>query len=172
MNKQSKPLRILADLDLYVAEFCVVLLVVLTIAGIIVRYVFNHPFAWLEEITSWAFLWCILLGACAAFRRKSHVSIEIVYEYLPVKLQHVFDILIAVINTLLLVYLTYQGIKYVGTVAGANRVTGLLRLPYKIIYGLMPVTAALMLVNMLYAFVQDVRKWNKPDGADGKEAEA
>ena len=172
MKKQSNTLRILADLDLYVSEFCVVLLVVLTILGIIVRYVFNHPFAWLEEITGWAFLWCILLGACAAFRRKSHVSIEIVYEYMPVKVQHVFDTFIAVVNFLLLSYLTYQGIKYVGTVAGANRVTGLLRLPYKIIYGLMPVTAALMLINMVYAYVQDVKKWKKPEEAGGKEEEA
>ena len=163
MKKKNSLLSAILNLDLYISEFCVALLVVLTITSIITRYVFNKPFAWLEEITSWAFLWSILLGACAAFRRKAHVSIEILVEALPKKLQKVFFVFVFIVTALLLAYLTYQSVIYVGTVIGAHRVTGLLRLPYGVIYGMMPVAAFFMLVNTCYAFAADVKTWLHPE---------
>lgn len=157
--KNHKILKILGNLDALLAGAAVVALVVLTLSGIIVRYCFNSPFAWLEEVTSACFLWSVLMGACIAFREKAHVAIEILVVSLPKKLQRIAEVLIMVVSALLLIYLTYQAIQYVGTVAGANRMTGLLRLPYGVIYGILPISSIWMLCNLIYAFVKDVRSW-------------
>ena len=165
MKTRIKYPRFLKNLDLHFTALLVSALVLLTIIGILVRYFFNKPFPWLEEITSLCFLWSILIGAAAAFRMKSHVAIEIVVERFSKKNQRVIEAVITIITALLLIYLTIQAVIYLGTVTGANRRTGLLRLPYGIIYGMLPVSTVLMLANLLYAFFKDFRAWKKEDAA-------
>ena len=53
--------------------------------------------------------------------------------------------------------------------AGANRMTGLLRLPYVMIYGLLPVATSLMLVNMVYTFIKDLHSWKHPEEKEAEE---
>lgn len=169
-SKKPSILKIWANLDLIIAGIAVTILIAVTFVGIIMRYIFGSPFAWLEEITSFCFLWSVLLGACAAFRTGSHVSIEIIVDRLPKVSQRIMKVVIAVITGALLIYLTYQGVIYVGTVSAAKRMTGLVRIPYSLIYGIMPVTSFLMLINMIYAFVKDVQLWGKPVGSGGDRA--
>jgi len=152
-----------------IACIACIILVVLTLVGIVFRYVLGNPFAWMEEITGWCFLWMNLLGACVAFRTKSHVAVEIVVELLPKSIQRVIEVLIALLTAALLIYMTYQAVIYLGTVAGANRMTGLLRLPYVMIYGLLPVATSLMLVNMVYTFIKDLHSWKHPEEKEAEE---
>ena len=169
MKKQKSPiLSFLGNLDMTIACIACMILVALTLVGIVFRYVLGSPFAWMEEITGWCFLWMNLLGACVAFRTKSHVAVEIVVELFPKSVQRIIEVFIALLTGALLVYMTYQAVIYLGTVAGANRMTGLLRLPYAMIYGLLPVATTLMFVNMVYAFIKDLHTWKHPEE---KEAE-
>lgn len=159
----KKILKMIGNIDAAVACLACMVLVALTLVGIVFRYVLGNPFAWMEEITGWAFLWMNLLGACVAFRMKSHVAVEIVVELCPKSVQRVLEVIITLLTTVTLCYLTYQAVTYLGTVASANRMTGLLRLPYVMIYGLLPIATTLMIINLLYAFVKDLRARNNPE---------
>jgi TRAP-type C4-dicarboxylate transport system permease small subunit len=157
--------KLLRNLDFYIAAVLVAILVLLTGIGIVLRYFFNRPFAWLEEITSLCFLWSILLGAAGAIRTKEHVTIEILVERFSKKNQRIIEVFVVVVTALLLIYLTFQAVLYLGTVIGAHRRTGLLRLPYGIIYGMLPVSTVLKLINLLFAFRADLCAWKIEDSS-------
>ena len=47
-KKENKGLSILANLDIAVAAVILAVLIVLTFAGVIWRYIFNAPFSWFD----------------------------------------------------------------------------------------------------------------------------
>ncbi len=55
--------------------------------GVLMRYIFNNPFTWEEELQLACMVWITFLAAPAAFRTKSHVAIEILVDALPKSLE-------------------------------------------------------------------------------------
>ncbi|MBS0447752.1 MAG: TRAP transporter large permease subunit [Proteobacteria bacterium] len=47
--------------------------VVVLLAGVLMRFVFNHPLPWADELASILFLWLANLGAAVALRRGTHM---------------------------------------------------------------------------------------------------
>ena len=44
---------------------------------VILRYVFNSPMTWSEELARYLFIWCAFLGWIIASRRNSHLAVNI-----------------------------------------------------------------------------------------------
>ena len=57
------------------AAILVVLEVVILLAGVVSRYVFNAPITWSDELASTLFLWLAMLGAVIALRRGEHMRL-------------------------------------------------------------------------------------------------
>jgi tripartite ATP-independent transporter DctM subunit len=55
------------------AAFAVALEVLILLAAVIARFVFNHPIAWADELASIVFLWLANFGAAVALRRGTHM---------------------------------------------------------------------------------------------------
>ena len=45
--------------------------------GVVLRYVFNNPLTWSEEIVVTLFVWMVMLGVPSALRSKMHIRIDI-----------------------------------------------------------------------------------------------
>ena len=63
-----------------IAAFTGILLCVLV--QVVLRYAFNNPLTWSEELARYLFIWCAFLGWIIASRRNSHLSIGFVVERL------------------------------------------------------------------------------------------
>ena len=96
-KKENKGLSILANLDIAVAAVILAVLIVLTFAGVIWRYIFNAPFTWLEEVQTSCMVWIVFAGAGAAFRMGNHVAIEMIVDMMPEKMQKAMGWIISVI---------------------------------------------------------------------------
>ena len=57
--------------------------IVLLLAGVVSRYVFDHPLVWSDELASILFLWLAMLGAVIALRRDEHMRMTAVVGMLP-----------------------------------------------------------------------------------------
>lgn len=53
------------------------------LAGVVARYVFNRPLIWSDELASMLFLWLSMLGAVVALRRGEHMRMTAVVKALP-----------------------------------------------------------------------------------------
>ena len=58
------------------AAVLVALEIVVLLAGVISRYVFNAPLTWSDELASILFLWLAMLGAVIALRRGEHMRLS------------------------------------------------------------------------------------------------
>ncbi len=56
-------------------------------AQVILRYAFNSPLTWSEELARYLFIWCAFLGWIIASRKGSHLAMTFVAERLPPRAQ-------------------------------------------------------------------------------------
>ena len=157
LEKKNKLLSALLNLDIVIAGTALVVLVVLTFSGVFMRYVLGAPFTWLEEVQLWCMVWIVYAAAGAAFRTGSHVAIELVVDMLPEAAQKIIEVIISVIVVVVVGYLLIQSIGFVELFVRSGRTTNMLSVPYTLIYGIVPISCVLMLVNFFYAKYREIK---------------
>jgi C4-dicarboxylate transporter DctQ subunit len=60
-----------------VASLCLGATVVITTMQVVLRYGFNSPQTWAEEVSRYLLAWIILLGAAIAVARGTHIRVDI-----------------------------------------------------------------------------------------------
>ena len=148
MKRQNPLVKIICNIDLVIAMIALVVLTLVTSAGVFKRYVMKDPILWQEEISAFCQVWMVYMGASAAFRSGSHVAIEMLVDALPEKLQKFMGYVIDLIVLFVLVFLLVKSQAYVAQVFGrSGRPTPILRIPYTYIYGVAPYGGGLMIVS-------------------------
>lgn len=51
--------------------------------NVVLRYLFNAPISWGDELVQFTFIWLVFLGAVAAMKSNSHYAVETLMEVLP-----------------------------------------------------------------------------------------
>ncbi len=76
--------------------------------GVVMRYVFNSPLEWQEELPKFAMVWMTFLGAVFVYRRREHIVLDMLPKALPPRLSSLLQLIITAISvTVLLVFLNY-----------------------------------------------------------------
>src|SRR6266849_5369903 len=73
--------RILALATEIPAAVLVSVEILVLLAGVVSRYVFNRPLTWTDELASALFLWLAMLGAVVAFRRGEHMRLTAIVGF-------------------------------------------------------------------------------------------
>ena len=159
---KNKWLTRLLNLDLYVSELALLLLIVITFTGAVARYFFNSPFVWQEEVQLALIMWCVFLGGSVAFRQGEHIAIELLYDIFPPKFKAAVDIVIYIVVMAVLAFVTKNGVAMVLQFAQRNRTTDILHIPLEYIYSAIPAGCALMAVShtirTAQVFIGNIRK--------------
>lgn len=158
MEKQAQGRKAIENLDLIVASIALIILVICTFMGVIMRYFFNNPFVWLQEVQLWCFTWVVFFGCGAAFRTGSHVAIEVVVDHLPKHLRKSVEIIGFFIVVAVLLYFMIYGSKLVLQLFRTGRTTNILDVPFPVIYGAFPLGCLLMIVNHTLVFWRQIIK--------------
>ena len=82
--------RALALITEVPAAILVGLEIVILLAGVISRYVFNAPLTWSDELASVLFLWLAMLGAVIALRRGEHMRMTALVNVFSVRTRYFF----------------------------------------------------------------------------------
>ena len=150
--KRKSWLKILCNLDLFLASAALAVLTLITFAAVIMRYVLRTPLLWQEEVQAFCQVWMIFLGASVAFRQGSIVAIEMVVDALPAKARKIMEYVIDMIVIFTLTFLMVKSQQYIAQIFGrTHRGTPILGIPYELIYGIAPYGCALMIISYLLA---------------------
>lgn len=71
-----------------VEKICMLLLAIisiLTVTGVISRYVIGTPIIWLYEVTLVLFSWVTFLGVSIAFKKKENIGLDFLINHVPKK---------------------------------------------------------------------------------------
>jgi TRAP-type C4-dicarboxylate transport system permease small subunit len=127
--------RIFSFLVEYHLEIALCILVVpmvsVIFAQVIFRYVLRAPPMWTEEFARYVFIWVCFIGAAYTFKRKEHITVEVIYQYIPPGLMPYYKQFINIIVLVLLLVIIYYGMVYVNA---ALPVGGMIMLCYHIYF--------------------------------------
>ncbi len=113
---------------------------------IVSRYVLKTPVPWAYEISILSYMWTMFFGVGKAMQNEEHVVFGLVYDSVGTKMKIVFEIL----NSLLLVILlSIVFIPSIHSLLAKRMVTGVLKLPYKVVFAPLIYMFAEMLVRSL-----------------------
>lgn len=157
---------ILGNLDAVIAGVSLTIVVCITLAGVVMRKVVGHPFAWLEEMQLFFFIWTIFFGGSVAFRTGGQVSIDLIANRLKPKARRILDLFDYAVTVLILVYLCKGGYELMMSVSG--KVTPYFKISYAFIDMAAPIGIILMIVQYTVLIVKEIKSPKASDDAAEK----
>ena len=145
MNKRY--LRILWNIDFFISGLCIMTLVLITMTGVIARYVLNSPFTWLEEVQFILTVQAAFWGASVAFKKGGHIAIEVFVESFPKKIQQIAEIIIAAIVFITLFFIVKQQINRSISLYISGRKTYILNFPAFLNYAIVSLACISMIIH-------------------------
>ncbi len=121
--------------------------VVILSAGVVSRYVLNHPLVWSDELASIVFLWLAMLGSVIALQRGEHMRLTSTIGMLPVAARPWMAVLAVLAPALFLALILMPALSYANDQWVVE--TPAMGLPDIVRAGAIPVGFVLMLLDCL-----------------------
>ena len=162
---KNRWLECFLNLDIVLGVTCLMVLVLVTFFGAIMRYFFGKPFVWQEEVQVWMIIWTIFSGASYAFRCGAHVSIEVLVETFPKKAQVFIEWFGFFCTVAVLLFVFINSVKLNMQFYDMGKFTSILKIPSYKIYWVVSLSCLWMIVSYAYQII------GKYFGKSSKEAE-
>ena len=150
----KKILKIIKNLDSIIAVVSLVIIIVITLAGVIMRYFLGKPFAWLEEMQIFFFIYTIFFGGSVAFRTGNQISIDLIANRLSPSMRRVLDIIDYVLAVLIMAYLMLGG--FILMASGSGKVTPYFKISYEFIDIAAPLGIIFMIIQYTAKIISEV----------------
>lgn len=120
------------------------------IIGVIARQTGTSSIIWTEELARISLVWCVLIGASAAFYEGDNMSIDFVVKVLPENLKVLCRVIAFIIEVIVLGVLVYYGTQNV--MGGWTMRTMALRIPRAIPLMAVPFGMGIFLAVLITKF--------------------
>lgn len=159
-KKKLTPRLVLVNLDAIITGVTLTLCVLIANVNVLMRYFFNHPLQWNDEVVTGLFVWTVFIGSAYAYRKHAHLGVDIVVKLLNPKAREVVSDIIAVLELAVLIMITIISSQYVYNlvyVRGKYKpyVTDILRFPRWWIGLAVPVGFAWSALYSIYFLLSD-----------------
>ncbi len=101
---------------LFVGRITMILIVSMTIVmlyEVFLRYVFEAPTLWANELTLWIAGFVFLLSGLYAMQQRCHIRIFLLYDVVPRWMQHMFDVISVVLIWFFTFWLVFGSFKQI-----------------------------------------------------------
>ena len=141
----TKTLAVIRKLEVVIAGTFLVLMVVLIFSGGVARML-HYPLNWTGDAATCLFAWACFLCADIAWRNNSLMSIEIMTNRLPERLQTALRVLNYALITTFLIFLIVMGV-YLSWISRIRSFQGIPEISYSWVTMNLPVGAVLLLIT-------------------------
>jgi TRAP-type transport system small permease protein len=155
-----RALNILWKVETIVAGTFLILMVILIFGGGIARML-HHPLNWTGDAATCFFAWACFLCADIAWRRNSLMSIELLTERLPPRLQKACTYLSYAIIVAFLIYVVIEGV-WLSWISRTRSFQGIPEISYSWVTMSMPVGALLLLITATLKIKDELRAGAHP----------
>ena len=76
---------------------------------VVLRYVFAMSFLWGEELSLFAFIWCIFLGAAICVRRRAHFAFDYPPDFLSPRVMRIQRLVVDLLTLVAAVLILVEG---------------------------------------------------------------
>jgi len=149
----KKVIHLINESIKYILNLLLFVMVMVVFAQVLIRYMFDHPLAWSEELARYLLVWITFLGAAYAMSKQAHVGVEVFVKLFPVYIQKGMLLLATFISLFFFSVLIYQG--YLFTLRTMAQTSPVLHLPMGGVYSIIPISGLLLIINLLYSTEQE-----------------
>ncbi len=149
------PLRFVAsNFEEIIAGIFMLVMTLTTCMNVILRYGFNNPLQWAEELSRYSFIWLTFIGAALATKHKRHIAIDSIVLVLPGRIRAFCYVLIDLIILGLTLVMIYYGMVLASS---ATQPTSTLKVPQYVVYFAVPFSALLIAAYTVGDLVKHTR---------------
>lgn len=150
--------KLFDNLEEYLLTFALGSMVVYIFMQILLRYVFNLPLAWTEELARFTFVWLIYLGASLAVKKQRHLRVDAALFLFPKAIRPYITLLGDLLFLLFAVILTKETATLTYTVTFIRRqVSPAMQIPMGLAYLAIPLSFGLMIIRLCQNIAHFVR---------------
>ena len=136
------------------------IMTVLVVYQVITRYVFNAPSAYSEALSQYLFVWMIMIGSAYVYGSREHLTIDLLKDKFPPKLNMIVEVLANICLFAFIVYIcVIGGWKY--TASQINRIDPSLHISMAILYTSVPFTGVVTLYYAVYNCVRSIHEYRE-----------
>jgi TRAP-type C4-dicarboxylate transport system permease small subunit len=145
----------------------IVMMTVMTVvvfAQVLFRYALNAPLGWSEELSRFAFVWLCFLGTAYLVRGRQHLRVTVIEASVPRRVRAVLRVIQYAGALFCTIVFLLGGIGIVGN--EWSQVAPATGLTMGYVYGVIPVTAGLMVIWILASAAVEIGSgFRRPDTA-------
>jgi C4-dicarboxylate transporter, DctQ subunit len=124
---------------------------------VIMRFVFRNPTGWTIEFIPYLILWGGFIGGSITLKENRHIRVDLLIRTLSPKSQTIMEAITGAIGILFCSVLFWEGVKMVvQTREMGTQSSGTLAIPIFVPQLCIPIGAALILIQFVKRFCQDV----------------
>ncbi len=147
-GKISKALQ---TAEMIVGSLCLCALLTLMLFNAAARYLFDFPVIWSDEMNNFFFIWIGFLSCAYIMGNDGHMRVTAVLAFLPARVKYIVNTFTNLVMLVVFVYYIPSLIRLLDKVT----MSGLLRIPLKYIYLVMPLSFGLMCVHIINNMLQN-----------------
>ena len=133
-----------------VTVLCMGLILILVVAQVVLRYIFNSPLTWSEELAVYIMVWMTFIGSVICMRDNEHIEVTILVDYLPHGLRRAAILFSRLASVIFLLVVMYYGTELVlenrSVTSAANK------LNMGLVYSILPICS----LGMLYYVIRSI----------------
>jgi len=135
-----------------IAVLCMVLILALVVAQVVMRYVFNSPLTWSEELAVFVMIWLTFIGSLICMRDNEHIEVTILVDHMPRALQRIVMVFSRMASIFFLLVVVYYGFELVMENVGVTSVAN--RISMGLVYTIIPLSSLGMVYYLIRAIVK------------------
>ena len=143
-------LKLLNNIEEYLAEALLVCFVVLLFAQILLRQFFQYSLPWGEELATYMFVWFAYLGATVAAKMSAHNRVTFQFQFFPPIVRKICMAISDLLWVGFNMYFVYLSYDFVFNRMNAFWKSQTMGLPMKYFYVILPIAFTLMSIRILW----------------------
>ena len=160
-------MRRLNDLLLSLCKYAVIVMVpIMTgiiFVQVVLRYVFQSPFSWAEELARYLLIWITCLGSACAIRDGMHISISYLRSKLQDSAQTAVTVAIYVVTLGFFICCIKEGLLF--SLAQWTQRSTAMQIPMTFPYIAIPLGFGIMFLVALECLIDDIRNSSNRNAA-------
>jgi len=159
LKKYDTLLHAVGIVELAMGIVCLLAIVVCIFCQVVSRYAFGKPLLWVEEFSTYCFIWSVYLGAAYALIKGRHIRVTTLVDKFPPEVKKILAILTYCCLIFFLIVLVKNGLKQFAIEGAQHTIALPVNLPRKYFFSVPFLVSCLsMLVTSIYLLLNDIFK--------------
>ena len=141
--------HIFENIESYVCRALLATFVTLLFAQIVSRELFGQSISWIEELSTYMFVWFVFFGASYAARLSAHNRVTVQFKLFPKMVAKISESIADLLWVLFNLYFVWLSIDFVFFKMNLFWKSQTLGVPMKYFYMILPIAFALMTIRII-----------------------